>query len=289
VVQALLTRHWASLPAVRRDARVGSAGLAARAAPLGMAGLMVLLYDALAPPLLAALADLRAVALYAAAARFVFPGLIAVQAIGTAYFPLLARAWPHDREALARVQQQALLVSLAVSAPMFAGLHGGAAFLMRLPGPAFAQGAGLLQIMAWLLLARAVTTAMSPLILVARRQGQGMALTAVSLAAQIGALLLLVPRFGVMGAGIGYLAVELLFGTMAVSLMAQRAAGIVLDWRPAAASIGAAAAAALLVDRTPLAGQWSGGALAMLLSGVAIALLLRGRRHASSGLTERPA
>jgi O-antigen/teichoic acid export membrane protein len=130
---------------------------------------------------------------------------------------------------------------------------------------------------------------MSPLILVARRQGQGMVLTALSLGAQIIVLLLLVPRFGVLGAGIGYLAVELLFGTLLVSRMAQRAAGMALDWRPAATLIGAAAAAALLVDRTPLAGQWTGGALAMLLTAGAIALLLHGRRRASPCLAERPA
>jgi O-antigen/teichoic acid export membrane protein len=289
VVQALLTRHWAGPLGVRHHARPGAAALAVQAAPLGVSGLMVLLYDALAPLLLAALADLHAVAIYAAAARFVFPGLIAVQAIGTAHFPLLARAWPHDRAALGRTQQQALLLAVAVSTPVFAGLHGGATFLMRLLGPDFAEGAGLLRLMAWLLLARAVTTAMSPLILVARRQGQGMVLTALSLGAQVIALLLLVPRFGVLGAGMGYLAVELLFGTLLVSRMAQRAAGMALDWRPAATLIGAAAAAALLVDRTPLAGQWTGGALAMLLTAGAIALLLHGRRRASPCLTERPA
>jgi O-antigen/teichoic acid export membrane protein len=288
-VQAMLTRHWAGPFAVRHDARVGAAALARQAAPLGMAGLMVLLYDALAPLLLATMADLRAVALYAAAARFVFPGLIAVQAIGTAFFPLLARAWPRDRATLARAQQQALLVALAVSAPLFAGLHGGARFLMGLLGPDFVGGAELLRLMAWLLLARAVTTVMSPLILVGRRQLHGMALTALSLAAQVLVLLLLVPQLGVMGAGVGYLVVELLLGTLAVSWIGQRAAGIILDWRPAAAFTATAAGVALLVDRTPLAGRWSGGALAMLLVIAAAMFVLRTPLRRPFRWMERPA
>lgn len=199
LAQAGLLAYWAG-PLAKALGRMASTRLVRRALPLGCAGLLVLLYDALAPLLLARLLDMRAVALYAAAARFTMPVLVAVQAVASAAFPVIARDWPRDPAAFARTQQDALLLSVALAALMFAGIHGGAAFLMGLMGPDFVAGAPLLQLMAWTLLARAITTAMSPLIIVAGRQGRAMLLTILSLAGQCAALFLLVPVMGVIGA-----------------------------------------------------------------------------------------
>ncbi|WP_217894990.1 hypothetical protein, partial [Sphingobium sp. Z007] len=74
-----------------------------------------------------------------------------------------------------------------------------------LMGPDFVAGAPLLQLMAWTLLARAITTAMAPLIVIAGRQGRAMLLTLSSLAGQCAALFLLVPHMGVTGAALGCL------------------------------------------------------------------------------------
>lgn len=265
LVQAALTIHWAGPIAMQTNARLTPARLAGQALPLGCAGLLVLLYDALAPLLLARLLDMRAVALYAAAARFIMPVLVAVQAINSAAFPVIARDWRRDPAAFARTQQGALLLSVALAALLFAGIHGGAAFLMGLMGPDFAAGAPLLQLMAWTLLARAITTAMAPLIVIAGRQGRAMLLTLLSLAAQCAALFLLVPSMGVTGAALGCLLVELLLGTVAVSAIAQRVTGIAIDWRPIATLLASAIATALLVAASPIAGSFAGGLAAGLI------------------------
>lgn len=275
LVQAALTIAWAGPIGMRRDARIGWARLTRRAFPLGCAGLLVLLYDALAPLLLARLMDMQAVALYAAAARFIFPVLVAVQAINGAFFPVIARQWRRDPVACAWSQHSALLLSVALAALLFAGIHGSATFLMGLMGPEFAGGAGLLRLMAWVLPARAITTAMSPLIVIAGRQGRAMALTLVALMAQVAALLLLVPRIGLMGAGLGYLLVELLLGTVAVSWIGQVAAGVAIDWRGVALVLAIATSAVLLVDASPVAGSLTGGVAAGLI--VLGALLLAAR------------
>lgn len=278
LVQAALTAHWAGLVAMQRSARLTPARLATQALPLGCAGLLVLLYDALAPLLLARLLDMRAVALYAAAARFIMPVLVAVQAINSAAFPLIARDWRRDPAAFARTQQGALLLSTALAALVFAGIHGGALFLMGLMGPDFVAGAPLLQLMAWTLLARAITTAMAPLIVIAGRQGRAMLLTLLSLTGQCAALFLLVPHMGVTGAALGCLLVELLLGTVAVSAIAQRVTGLTIDWRPVAILLGSAVATTLLVAATPIAGSFAGGLAAGLI--LLCALLLMGRRDA---------
>ncbi|MES2174358.1 MAG: oligosaccharide flippase family protein [Pseudomonadota bacterium] len=278
LVQAALTIHWAGPIDMHSATRVTPTRLAGQALPLGCAGLLVLLYDALAPLLLARLLDMRAVALYAAAARFIMPVLVAVQAINSAAFPVMARDWRRDPAAFARTQQATLLLSVALAGLLFAGIHGGAAFLMGLMGPDFVAGAPLLQLMAWTLLARAITTAMAPLIVIAGRQGRAMLLTLLSLAGQCAALFLLVPHMGVTGAALGCLLVELLLGTVAVSAIAQRATGVAIDWRPIATTIGSAIATALLVAASPIAGSFAGGlAAGLILLG---ALMLIGRRDA---------
>jgi O-antigen/teichoic acid export membrane protein len=274
LTQAALVAHWAGSIRQTRDMRCLATRLARQAVPLGCAGMMVLLYDALAPLLLAQLMDMRAVALYAAAARFIMPVLVAVQAIASAAFPLIARDWQRDPAACARTQQATLLASTALAALMFTGIHGGAAFLMALMGPDFTRGAALLQLMAWTLLARAITTAMAPLIVIAGRQGRAMLLTLASLVGQCAALFVLVPRLGVMGAAWGCLLVELTLGTVAVSTIGQRATGIAIDWRPVVGLVGSAIAIALLIAVSPIAGSFAGGATAGL---VLLALLLLGR------------
>lgn len=259
LVQAGLAIHWAA-PLMRRRAppRGMALDLLKQAAPLGLAGLLVVTYDALAPLLLARLLDLKAVALYMAAARFIFPVLVAVQGVTSAFFPVLAQRGA----GLARTQQAALILSTGAAALMFAGIHGGASFLMGLMGPEFLAGVAVLRLMAWTLLLRAITTVMSPLIVIAGWQGKAMGLTLLSLIGQGAALLLLVPRFGVLGAAIGYLVVELLLGTAIVSWLGQRAVQIRLDWRPVAALLAIAAASVAIVDASPIAGSFLGGVVA---------------------------
>lgn len=288
LLQAVLTIRWAGPLGHPARHALDPLHLVRRAAPLGLAGLLVLLYDALAPLLLARLTDWRAVALFAAASRFTSPALVAIQALNGAFFPVLSGQWRRDPAAFARTQQDALLLAMALAAPLFAGLHVAAEAIMRLLGPDFAAAAPLLRLMAWVLLARAVTTAMSPLILIAGRQGRAMRLTLAALIAQCAALLLLVPRFGALGAAIGYLAIELTLGTLAVSALAQSSTGVRLDWSPIARAAGAAILLTLLIGATPLAGTLAGGALAALLT-CAATLALSHRRLATLRPQERPA
>lgn len=283
LAQATLVAHWVRPLAESTSRRLPATRLVRQALPLGCAGLLVLLYDALAPLLLAHFLDMRAVALYAAAARFTMPVLVAVQAVASAAFPVIARDWRRAPAAFARTQQATLLLSVALPALMFAGIHGGAAFLMGLMGPDFVASAPLLQLMAWTLLARAVTTAMSPLIIVAGRQGQAMLLTILSLAGQCAALFLLVPVMGVIGAAWACLLVELLLGTVAISWIAQSVTGLTLDWRPVAALIASSIAAALLVGASPLAGSLIGGIAAVAVVLTLIALSMPRWRHLAGG------
>ena len=119
--------------------------------------------------------------------------------------------------------------------------------------------------LAWLVLARAVTTAMSPLIVVAGRQDRALCLIIASIVVQLAAIGLLVPRLGVMGVAIGYLGVELIVGVGPVSLIGSVVAGVRLDWTRPARITAAAIMAALAIDLSPFAGGWIAGFAAPLL------------------------
>jgi O-antigen/teichoic acid export membrane protein len=119
-----------------------------------------------------------------------------------------------------------------------------------------------LQLMAVVVLARAVTTAMSPMIVVAGRQGTALWLTVASIVLQMGALLVLVPAYGITGAVLGYLAIELLLGVVPVSVFGQHAAGVWLRWSVPLQLIGCAGFAVAVCSLLPTSGTLAGGVLA---------------------------
>lgn len=220
------------LPPVRLGGAIRAAGwlLLRQAIPLGLIGLMVGIYDALAPVILSRLTDLQEVAEYAGASRYVFLVVIVVQALNTAFFPMLSRAWPHAPQRMVGLQQMAVDVSVMLSVGMICGLYAAADFLMGLLGPGLLSGVEVLRWMCSIVLVRTISTAMSPLIIIAGRQSQAAWLTLTSLTLQVAALLVLVPRYGAMGAVVSCMIVEFLTGAIAISWVGQRVSDVWLRW-----------------------------------------------------------
>lgn len=264
VVHALMLRGFANRVA-GTEVKPGAAWQLARtAAPLGLAGLMVALYDGLVPIMLSKLMTLDDVARYGVASRFAVPVLTVVQAITGAFFPVLARR-SGARGALAQAQAAALFVTLIVAGGLAVGLAGGAHFLVAIFGGKVVGATDVLRWMCWLVLARAFTMTMTPLIVIGGRQDLGLWLTLLSLVAQAIAIPLLVPHFGVLGVVIGYLAIELIIGVGPVSWLALAATATRIDWSVPARIIAAAAAAVLIGDRLPIAGAFLGGVASGLI------------------------
>jgi O-antigen/teichoic acid export membrane protein len=254
--------------ALARAARPDLIALARRAAPLGVAGLLVAVYDSLAVVALSKFADLHAVAQYAAATRYVYPVIIIVQSLNSAFYPPLAAAWRPAPSRFAELQQSALTLSVLVGGGMFVAIHAGAPFLMGLMGPEIGAAADVLRLMAWVVLARSVTTAMSPLIVIAGQQGKVLWITASAVLLQMVALFVLVPRFGLYGAVDAFLAIELALGVIPVSFIGQRVTGVRLRAGPPARLVACAIAAVAAVTVLPFAGSLAAAILAGLLYAV---------------------
>ena len=262
-----------------------------RASPLGVGGLLVALYDSLAIVMLSKLADIDSEAQYAAATRFVYPVIIIVQALNSAFYPPLSAMWKTAPARFKQLQQTVLETSLLVGGALFCAINAGADFLMGLMGPSIGAAAGILRILAWVVLARALTTSMSPLIIVSGRQGRTVWITATSVVLEAVAFLLLVPRYGIAGAAAGYLIIEVAVGVAPVSWIGQRAAKTTLAWTAPAKLILCAATAAGLCAVLPGAGTiWSGMLSVLIYAALTIlsgALSPRQLRALSQELTRK--
>jgi O-antigen/teichoic acid export membrane protein len=246
--------------------------------PLGVAGLMVAFYDSLAVVMLSKLSDMQSVAEFAAVTRFVYPVIIIVQSLNSAFYPLQAAAFRNAPRRFRQLQQTVLELSIFVGGGLFCGIFGGAAFLLGLMGPSLVASAGLMRLMSCVVLLRSVTTAMSPLVVVVGRQRQAMWLTGAAVILHFLGILILVPRFGIMGAAFGYLGIELLVSLIPISIIGLHYSGLRLDYGPLAKLLGSAAAAAGVCQFLPIAGTLWGGvsagvtflSLAILTGGVSV-------------------
>ena len=184
IVQAALTAWWAgsgsAAPAAHGERSRQALALLRTASPLGFAGLMVAIYEGMAPIMLARLTSFSDVASYAAAARFAMPVLTIMQALSSSFLPVLARERDNPAR-LAEMQGAVLWLTLLIAGGLAAGLAGGSAFLIDLFGKDMQGGTAVLGAMCWLVFARAFTLAMSPLVMIGGAQRKGLWLTLASL------------------------------------------------------------------------------------------------------------
>ncbi len=258
--------------AFARISRSELIALARRAAPLEIAGLLVAVYDSLAVVVLSKFADLHAVAQYSAATRYVYPVIIIVSSLNSAFYPPLAAAWRPTPKRFAELQQSALTLSVLVGGGAFVVIHAGAAFLMGLMGPEIGAAADVLRLMTWVVLARSVTTAMSPLIIIAGHQAKALWITVAALVLQMAAFFVVVPRFGLFGVVGAYLTIELVLGVVPISVIGQRVTGLRLRVGPPLKLLVCAAVTVWAVEAFPVLNSLAAAFLAGLLYGV-LALL----------------
>lgn len=198
--------------------------------PLGILGLLVCLYDSLAPVLLSKLADMQSVGYFSCAMRFVFPVIIVIQAISTAVYPALSSLWKNSEDRFSQIQQDALESSVLIAAGFFCVINASAEFLMKLIGPEMEPAAPMLRLLSWVLLARAVVTVISPTIIIAGGQAKALWLTVLSIAFKFLMLAWLIPLYGIMGAVVAYIVTEFVISMLPIIVAGQYLTGIRLCW-----------------------------------------------------------
>ncbi len=248
-------------------------GVFRAALPLGFVGLLVCAYDTLAPLMLSKMGDMRDVAYYSCAMRFVFPVIIIIQAIsGTVYTPL-ATYWKESTANFKRTQQHALESAVLIGAGLFCILNASAEWLVALVGPEMAAAATLLRILSFGVIARSISTMMSPLVIVAGRQHQALWLTIILVICKAAAFSWLIPRHGRLGAAIGDVGVEAVVGMVPMILISQYLAGVWLQWKRICVTVLCAFLALLACRLLGIMGTiWAGMLVAPVYLGLALTL-----------------
>lgn len=218
-------RHpWRGL---RRDELVA---LARAAAPIGLIGLLVALYEALDTLLLSKLGSAVELGWYAAAQRIVWPLLMALAAVGATLYPLAAGLWPRQPERFGQACQTAVDTVLLLAGGATVVAWAAAEGLLALLGPGLGEGAAAVRALALLVLAKAIAGTLGPVLYVVHAQRQALVFIAVAVVAKAAAVLSLVPLMGWIGVAVAALVVELLFATGPTLWLLQRRSGWRLRW-----------------------------------------------------------
>ncbi len=202
-----------------------SVGLFRAAAPLGAAGLMVAVYNSLDLVMLSKLTDARAVGLFSGAQRFVFPVLIAIDAVGSTLFPVMASFWKQREAEFRFVVQRGVEAAFVIAAGAFCVMQVTPSFLLDLLGPGMREATPLLRLLALALTIRAATFILAPILLVTGMQRYALWLTALALISKAGLLAWLIPHHGLLGVGYAWLATDLLVGLVPALILTQRVVG----------------------------------------------------------------
>ena len=179
------------------------------------------------------LVSTAAAGVYAAGTRFLLPGLFVGEALMQVSAPVVSRLLVGRRsgEASHLVQVVAAWGSLLLW-PAYLLVLVYAPVLLRVFGPEVVAATGALRALSVAVMVAAVIGPASSVVLMAGRSRQAMFNTFALLVVNLGANLLLVPRFGITAAGVAW-AVTIVVGAALPSWQAHRALGVQTLGRPA--------------------------------------------------------
>lgn len=193
------------------------------AAPIGLIGLLVALYEAMDLLFLSKLGQPLDLAWYSAAQRFVWPLLLLLAAIGNSLYPVLARSWPADPQQFARACQVALEAVMFVAGGAAVVAFAGAGFWMGLLGPELQGGADVMRVLALLVFVKAVAATLGPALYIVDAQRQVLVFIARALLVKAVVVGLLAGPYGCLGVAAAAVLVELLFAALpTVRLLQQK-------------------------------------------------------------------
>jgi O-antigen/teichoic acid export membrane protein len=224
-------RFTLSIEGVRRsDMRWG----ASISMTVGVIGLLVAVYEMLDILILSKLGTAVEMGYYSGAQRLVWPLLLALGSVGGTLYPIAARHWPSERARFAEACQRGVDAVVVIAGIALSSTLAAAEFFLGLLGPELAAGAPALRILSLLVLVKAVSSTLGPVVYVVH--GQRNALRWVCLAVVMKAIVIaaLAGPFGYVGVAVGALAVELCFGIAPTVFLLRLHGDLRLNWMVAA-------------------------------------------------------
>ena len=213
-------------PQGRNDVRQ----LLREAAPIGLIGLLVAVYEALDVLFLSKLGQPLELAWYSGAQRIVWPALMVLTAVGGSLYPALARRWPDVQGRFATDTQAALESVLLLAGLSAATAFAGAEFLLGLLGPQLVPGAAVMRLLAVLVFVKAVAAALGPVLYIVGAQTGALKFIARALLVKALVIWLLVSQVGYLGVAVAAILVEVLFAAVPTVRLLQSRSTWRLAW-----------------------------------------------------------
>ncbi len=235
------------------------------ALPLGVAGLLVCFYDVMDPILLSRMDNIRSVGYFSSAMRFTWPVVIAVQAICATVFPLLSSYWNRQTGDFRRTLQGVVNVAVLLGAGTFCIFNSCPESIMGLLGPEMVEAAFILRLLSWVVFFRAITSVVAPLIIITGRTKHALWLVAIAVSTKAALLTLLIPRYGVAGAAVGYIISEIVASMIPAVLFTQYLIGYWINWSIVVKAAAAVAIALGVCYLTNTMGSPLGGLIASVV------------------------
>jgi O-antigen/teichoic acid export membrane protein len=199
-------------------------------ATIGAIGFLVVSYDALDVLALSRLSTAEDLAYFSIAQRLIWPILMALSAVGATLYPVVASFWPHDRAGFDSASQRALNLVLLLAGAAACCAFAGAEFLMGVLGHDLAEGALALRILALLLIVKAISATLGPVLYVVRAQRQALQFIVLAVIVKAAVVFSAAPTFGYVGVATGSVMVELFFAAVPFVTILQRHSGYQVRW-----------------------------------------------------------
>ncbi len=254
-----------TLPRARIDLRFSLALARSAVAFLGINGVLAI-RSSLNIVLLSRLATETEVGLYNAAVQFVVPMMLIYESIGLGVFPTMCRSFSSGVEALKRVTDNAIEILLVIAIPLTVGLFFLAdAGLSLLYGKSdFLQAVDVLRIIVWIMIVRSFTQIMGRALWAAHQETVSLQISTVDTLVWLVAGLILIHRFGLLGAGINLLFAEIVDFVLHFIPISRRLFKISvgsLVWKPVVAGLVMAAYLMLIGQQDVFLTVFSAGVL----------------------------
>ncbi len=175
---------------------------------LGIDGIIAIVAS-ISPVLLSKLTSETEVGLYSAANQVMVPVVLVFQSIALSVFPMMCRKFDSDLPSLKWISGRVIELQIAIVLPIVVGLFflADSALLLLYGKQEFLPAAPALRIMVWALVLGALNSVLGRALLASLRESVNLRIVTVNALVNLGLSLLLISRFGLLGAAVAALLV----------------------------------------------------------------------------------
>ncbi len=170
-----------------------------------VAGAVIMVWRRFDILLVAALAGPADAAVYTAATRFLVLGNLGIQAVLMTVSPQLARLFArHDNAGANRVFATSTLWTMVFSWPLYLVTAAAAGLVIPVFGAGYSAGTSSVVVLSVAMLVSTACGSVDAVLLMSGRSGLSLVNAVVTLAVNVGLDLVLIPRYGILGAAVGW-------------------------------------------------------------------------------------